>query len=307
MKTLTGMLAAALLVLCAQPALCHEGRGGMALEPRPSTRAISMGEAGLAETGSAAAFAVNPSCLPSLATLQAGLAHGNLIDGVPSSATCFSIALPFGTETDYLSGEARYKYGLGLSVQHEGFELAQGSGWSSQTVSLGLGYSPAPYLSAGIVTKTLFSTTDLADVGVRAYGIDVGTRLELTPRIDLGLVIRNILGAAKWDNGEDETVPAIFNLGGTVRIPYGMSAELAMAFAGTGGSKIGLGIDAPILETGFHVRGGYLHMPGDYSRSIMAAGFGFHYLRYRLAYAVRVDDENAFGVTHHISLSGDLR
>jgi hypothetical protein len=308
MKMLIGLLVASMLLLPAQQVLCHEGRGGLTLEPQLSTRALSMGETGLVESGSVEAFTINPSCLPFLTTLQAGLTHGSLISGVSSSATSLSIALPFGTEAAYPgSEEARHRYGLGLSIDHKGFELAQGSSWSCQMVSLGFGYLLAPFASAGIVSKTLFSSSDLQDAGVKAHGIDIGTRLELTPRIDLGLVIRNIMGGATWDGGESEAVPVIIDLGSAVMVPYGMTAELALAFAGNGDGKLGLGIDVPIMETGFHLRGGYLRRPGEYSRNILTAGFGFRHLRYRLAYAVRVGDENAFGLTHHFSLSGDLR
>ncbi|MFH1311693.1 MAG: hypothetical protein ABIJ00_00560 [Candidatus Eisenbacteria bacterium] len=308
MKTLICLFVTGTLLMSAHRALCHDGRGGLTLEPQVSTRGLSMGETGLVGTGDAESFAVNPSCLPLAATLQAGLAHGNLIDGVASSATCFSIAFPFGTsEGNPGSNAIRHKYGLGFSFDHKGFDLAQGSRWSCQTVSLGFGYMFSQYASAGIVSKTLFSSSDLDAVGVKAYGIDVGTRLELSPRIDLGLVIRNLVGGATWDGGENEAVPMVVNLGGTVMIPYDMSAELALVVAGSGGSKLGLGLDVPVMETGFHLRGGYAYRAGDYSRSLLTAGFGFRHQRYRLAYAVRVGDENAFGLTHHFSLSGELR
>jgi hypothetical protein len=308
MKTLISLLIAGTLLLPAHLALSHDGRGGLTLEPQVSTRGISMGETGLVGTGDAESFAVNPSCLPLATTLQAGLAHGNLINGVASSATCFSVALPFGTEAGYPGIETpRHKYGLGFSFDHKGFDLAQGSRWSYQTVSLGFGYMFSQFASAGILSKTLFSSSDLDDAGVKAYGIDIGTRLELSPRVDLGLVIRNLLGGATWDSGESEAVPVVVNLGSSVVIPYGMSAEAALAVTSNGGSKLGLGLDAPIMETGFHLRGGFLHRPGDYSRTLLTAGFGFRHQRYQLAYAVRVGDENAFGLTHHFSLSGELR
>jgi hypothetical protein len=61
------------------------------------------------------------------------------------------------------------------------------------------------------------------------------------------------------------------------------------------------------METGFHLRGGVSYIPGDYSRTLLTAGFGFSHQRYRLAYAVRMGDDNAFGLTHHFFLSGELR
>jgi hypothetical protein len=308
MKTLVITLIVSTVLLAMQAALCHDGRGGLTLEPQLSTRAVALGETGLVETGSAEAFAANPSCLPVLSSLRAGVAHGNMIEGISSSATCVSVALPFGPTAQYPGIDGlQHKYGIGLSIDHKGFELAQGSSWSCEMISVGFGYSVAPFASLGILSKMLFSSSDVDDAGVKAYGIDIGSRLELKPGIDVGLVIRNLGGSATWDGGEDEAVPVVFNLGGAVTIPYDIRAELAMGFVGNGGSKVGLGIDVPILKSGFHVRGGYARRSDDYGRDILTAGFGFKHLRYRLAYAVRIGDEDVFGLTHHFSLSGDLR
>jgi hypothetical protein len=153
----------------------------------------------------------------------------------------------------------------------------------------------------------LFSSSDIEDAGVKAYGIDIGSRLALSPRIDFAVVIRNLGGNAAWDGGEDEAVPVVIDFGGAVIVPYNVRAEIAVAVVSNGGSKAGIGLDVPIMETGFHLRGGYLHRSGDYSRNILTAGFGFRHLRYRLGYAVRIDDDAAFGVTHYFSLGGGLR
>lgn len=307
MKKLVGFIVVSAVLLVTRGGLCHDGRGGLTLEPQASTRAVSLGETGLLETGSAEGFAVNPSCLPLVGTTQVGLARGNIIQGISSSVTSLAIAVPFGQTIEHPgSGPIARAYGVGLSIDHRSFELAQGSSWSSETISLGLGRSLTPYASVGAVAKMLLSSSDVDHAGATAYGLDVAGRLDMDPRISVSMVVRNIVGSANWDGGQDESLPITLSLAGTVALPYDMCAELALIRPANGGGRVGGGVDAPIMMTGFHLRAGYARRLDGYSRNVFTAGFGFRHLRYRLAYAVRLGDESAFGRTHHFSLATGL-
>jgi hypothetical protein len=286
---------------------CHDGHGGLGLEPQLSTRGISLGQTGLTECGSAQAFGVNPSCLPAATGAQTAIAYGSLIEGISSSAFSLSFAFPFGPRLDYLGHEILgRRYGFGVSIDHKGFELSQGSGWSMETISVGFGYRIAPYVSVGILSKMLFSTSDLDSAGVRAYGIDVGTQLELSPGVKVGLALRNLGAAAAWDDAADERPPVILSLGGTFIFPKRIRADIAFTASSANAAKTGIGVEVPLRATGFDLRGGYIHHSGDYDRDVPTAGFGFRHLGYAFDYAACFDDDKAFGITHHFSLKYHL-
>ena len=283
----------------------HDGRGGLTLEPEVSTRALSLGEAGLTEIGQAVGFGVNAACLPWSPSTQVGVAYTDLIDGVSASVTSAAAVVPFGSMTDYgETGLAAHRFGIGLGLDHRRFELAQGSAWATQTISVGFGYSLTSYVSFGILSKLVFTDSDLAEAGAQGFGFDFGGRLAVHPDLDLAVVLRNAIASTSWDNGEDETPPLTIGLGASYELPLRISAEFALS-ALDDQVKYGAGLDIPLVSD-FHVRLGYLRHSADYARSVTMGGFAYYSRRFHLAYAFRSDEEEAFGQTHHFSLAVSL-
>jgi hypothetical protein len=307
MRRKTIALAATLVVTLTAGAIGHDGSGALTLEPRPSVGGVALGQTGLTRVGVADGFGSNPACLPRMPAPGIALARSSLIDGIASSVTSIWAAAPLGRPLIPPGEPTGSTFGIGLGFEHVGLELSQGSGWSSETVSLGFGYSAAAYASAGLLVKYLFSSSDIAGTEATAFGIDLGGRIELAPGVDLGLAVRNLLGNTSWDGGQDETPPFTVAVGGAVATPYGTTTEWAVIVTDNEGTRVGAGVEVPLMRTGFLLRGGYHRHSDDYSRNVVSAGFGFKHLRYRMAYAVRIDDEIAFGTTHHFSLGTDFR
>lgn len=283
----------------------HDGRGGLTLQPEVSTRALSLGETGLTETGQVAGFAMNAACLPLLPSTRVGVSYGELIDGVSASRMSVAAVMPLGASEEYPeSGSAAHRFGLGLGLDHRGFELARGSGWATETISVGLGYSLTSYASVGILSKVVFTNSDLDRAGAKGFGFDLGSRAALHPKVDLALVIRNLIASTSWDNGEDETPPLTISLGTSYTLFFGISAEFALS-ALDDQTKYGMGLDIPVISD-FHIRLGYLRHSADYARAIPTGGFGYDSRRFHLAYAFRSDEDEAFGSTHHFSLAVSL-
>jgi hypothetical protein len=295
------------LVVPGQIALGHDGMGGLAVDPGLSPEAIALGEGGLLESGVALGFAANPAMLPLQVQLEIGAGHAGLAENLSASITSAAVAFPIGRPLEFPGQDLRvHRCGAGLSVDHRSYELAQGSAWSSQTVAVGIGCALSTYGSVGILSKFLFTSSDLEDVGARAYGLDLGGRLEVGSRIRLATVIRNIVGSVHWEDGQDERSPLLIGLGARLVYPRSVQTDFNLTYSDNNGTRFGLGIEVPIARTGLCVRGGYVYYPGDYSRSVPTLGFGIQIRRYRLDYAARIDDENAFGTTHHVGLGLDL-
>lgn len=303
MKALTVSIIGIMLLAAAGPACGHEGSGGMSLTPRPSIRALAMGETGLVETRDAAGFAANPATLTWLSAAGVTLSHASLVDGVSASATSVCTAVPLGAVVTLPGlGTAGRRFGLGVCLDHSGVELSQGTDWGWDLVSVGAAYRLAPYASAGLTGKYLFSNSDLEGSAVQAFGFDLGAFVEMTPAVRLAMSLKNIVGTARWEDGDDESPPFAAGLGAGFLLPYGASGHLAFTFSGGGPGKLGMGVDVPVAMTGLSLRAGYLYHSGDYSRNVITAGFGYTYANFKVDYAVKLDDDLALGTTHHFSL-----
>jgi hypothetical protein len=301
-----GFLAVGMIVMLLVPAVAvsgHYGIGGISLKPQPSARAVAMGETGLVLVPDGSGFMVNPASLPWTFAPGFTVGYGGLVEGIPASTASLAAVLPFGDPVEIPGPEeVGRRFGLGVSLDRTGVELSQGTDWAQSMISVGIGCLPAPFASVGLACKYLVSSSDLEGADVKAYAADVGAFVELSSRVAVGLSVKNVLGVARWDNGEDESPPVLVGLGTGVALPYRASGNLAVTLSNSDPAKGGIGVEVPIAATGFDLRAGFLSHFGDHSRTILTTGFGLRYARFRLDYAVKLDDEVALGTTHHVSL-----
>jgi hypothetical protein len=263
-----------------------------------------MGETGVSEIADVAGFAINPASIPYGLEPQIGLSYGGLVQGISSSVISIAALAPLGDGISIPTVElVGTRFGVGIAFDHQSLELSQGSGWGTETIGAGFGYRITPYASVGLLAKFLFSNTGLQGTGVSAFGLDVSSILEFSRTLRLGLAVRNVPGTASWDDGENESLPLLFALGGTVRLPRDITAQVDVTASGSDRTRGGLGVDVPVLDTGFSVRAGYLYHSGGYTRNIPTFGFGFAYASVQIDYAARFDDGKALGTTHHFSLA----
>jgi hypothetical protein len=303
MRLLTASIVGTVLLACVAPVRGYDGMGGIDLEARPSVQALAMGETGVVETRNCAGFGANPAMLTWAPAGGVALSHGSLVEGLSTSATSFCAAVPLGASVNVPSlGDVGRRFCVGISLDHSGVELSRGTDWGWDLLSLGASYRLAPYASAGLTGKYLFSTSDLEGSDVRAFGVDAGAILEMTPVLRLALSLRNIAGKATWEDGEDETPPFGLGLGAGLSLPYQVLGHMTFTYSSGAPGKLGFGLDVPISTTGFSLRGGYLYHAGDRSRSTYTAGFGYAYGAVVVDYAVKLDEELVLGTTHHFSI-----
>ncbi|MGD9141520.1 MAG: hypothetical protein PVJ42_08265 [bacterium] len=309
MRTVTRvvLVSVALVLALSASAPAHEGRGGIDALPVTSTRGLALGETGLTEIGEAEAFMSNPSCLPSMTGHQVRVTYGTWFGGLTSSRTVLVYATALGGKVDYPGDPSvGRRFGLGIALDRTGVELSQGSGWAANVLYVGLAWAPVPYVSMALAPKFIFSSSDLPGGEVSGYAIDWGLRLDLTGRAGLGFVTRNIPGSAGWKDGESENLPAVYSLGAHYVLPYDLKAELMFAASGNVDNRLGLGIEAPILDSMLCVRFGISWISGDESRSAPTAGLGIDLDVLDFDYALKLDQDWATGTTHRVSIRLDF-
>jgi hypothetical protein len=309
MRTLTRTLGTALALSLALvgAASGHDGLGGLDALPQASTRGLALGETGLTELGEGESFMTNPSCLTSITGNQVRVTYGNYMKDLSSSRTILLYATSLGGRLEY-PGEPDLgrRYGIGIAFDRTGVELSEGSGWASNVLYIGLAWAPVPYVSMGLSPKVIFSSSQLESGKVSGFSMDYGLRLDLSPRVGLGFVVRNIPGNAGWKNGESETLPAVYSFGTHVTLPYDMIAEFMFAASGSVDDRMGLGLEVPLFEAMLAVRLGGLWVWGNENRSAFTTGFGVDLSVVDFDYALKLDDDWATGITHRLSLRFDF-
>jgi hypothetical protein len=299
--------AAALILVISCAAFCHEGLGGIDALPQASTRGLALGETGLTRTGESESFMTNPSCLTSIVGSQVRVTYGNWFQDLPSSRTVLLYATSIGRKIEYPgASDLGKRYGVGVAVDRTGVELSQGSGWASNVLYLGLAWAPAPYLSTGLAPKVIFSSSDLESGKVSGFSMDWGMRVDISPRVGLGFVLRNVPGNATWQDGESESLPAVYAFGAHVMLPYDVVAEFMFAASGSVDDRLGAGLEVPFLDSMLEVRMGGLWLSGNENRSNFTAGFGLDLSMLGFDYALKLDRDWATGMTHRFSVRFDF-
>jgi hypothetical protein len=295
------------LLIAAVPAHAYEGGGGLDLTPRACARAAAMGETGLVAPAGSGDCSANPALLAWNETRRIDLGYASLVQGLTASATHLCGVVPFGGPVEVAPGEkAGSLFGAGLCLEHGGLDLSQGTGWSWNLISLGLGCRLTSYASAGVAVKYLSGGSDLQGADVRAYAADAGVAAQVSRLLSVGLAVRNGLGRVDWKDGEAESPPALVAVGMGMALPYRIAAEVAAVLSGSRPAKLGAGFEGPMGRSGLAIRVGYVHFSGDYSRNVFTTGLGYRYRMFDLDYAVKLDDDLALGTTHTFSLGYKL-
>ncbi len=299
--------AVALILLLSCAACCHDGLGGIDALPQASTRGLALGETGLTRTGESECFMTNPSCLTSIVGHQARVTYGNWFQDLSSSRTILLYATSIGRRIEYPGAtDLGKRYGVGVAVDRTGVELSQGSAWASNVLYFGLAWAPAAYLSTGLAPKLIFSSSDLESGKVSGFSMDWGMRIDISPRVGLGFVLRNVPGNANWQNGESENLPAVYAFGAHVIMPYDLVAEFMFAASGSVEDRFGVGLEIPFLDSMLDVRAGGLWLNGIENRSNFTAGFGVDLSILDFDYALKLDRDWATGTTHRFSVRFDF-
>ena len=300
-------LAVAFMLALQGAVAAHEGAGGIDALPQASARGLALGETGLTETGESEAFMTNPSCLTSLETNQVRFTYGNWFEDLSSSRTILVYATSLGRRLEYPgAADLGRRYGVGIALDRTGVTLAEGSGWANNVLYAGLAWSPVPYASMGLAPKFIFSSSDLESGKVSGFAIDWGLRLDLSEGVSLAFVTRNIPGNADWQDGESESLPAVYSFGAHVMLPYDLRAEFMFAASGSVDDRLGLGLEMPLLDSMLEVRLGGLWRSGEESRSSLTTGFGVDLSMLDFDYALKLDRDWASGMTHRLSIRFDF-
>lgn len=175
-------------------------------ETGTGARALGMGEAFVALSDDAYAMNANVAGIGNMDRISATFDYSDLYGLGLLKQSYFGVVVP----TRY--GVHGFSY-TGLQVEFSPFPQKL-----SET-TLGYSYARAVGpLSVGTTVKYMDLTSDFAQGTGTGLGLDVGAKYQWTPRLALGVSIRNLYASVKYGTGTTETIPTSWRIGAAYRM-----------------------------------------------------------------------------------------
>ena len=212
---------------------------------------------------------------------------------------------PLGRElTEPLQTSHVSRNAVGAALDITSLTLIEGSGYREAALSLGGGVAPFGILGVGLVGRYERASSDVTDISASAWGVDFGVAIELADHLAAALAIRNALGRASFEGGDDEDRPAEFTLGIAAGRYKWWQAEIDWVFQNDVTSALSGGVEVHVVPGVVDLRGGVAREQDQFSsRIVPSAGAGFALDRLRLDYAFRADPDGSFDAQHQVALT----
>jgi hypothetical protein len=282
-------------IAAAAPTAAFERPGG-------GPRSAAMGGHVIVLTDDDYAMGSNPARL-AFADSSASAQYDRVDPGLNLWRGRLGVAFPLGrnaSEPLQASRVHRLAVGAAIDVLHLG--LIEGSAYREAALSVGGAFAPLNLLAFGVTARYERANSSLDGLGAKAWGVDVGATLDLSDHWVTGLAIRNALGRAQFDGGDDEDRPAEFTLGLATAHRRRFQAEIDYVLQRNTNSALSGGVEVHVLPGTLDLRAGVARELLGSARLIPSAGAAFLFQRYRLDYAFRSDRDGGFDAQHQLAL-----
>ena len=215
------------------------------------------------------------------------------------------VVLPLGRDlTEPLQTSKVSRNAVGFALDVTSLTLIEGSGYREAAVSLGGGLAPFGILGLGIVGRYERASSDVSDISADAWGVDVGASIELADHLAAAFAIRNAMGRASFEGGDDEDRAGELTLGIAAGHYKWWQAEIDWVFQHDATSAIAAGVEVHVVPGTVDLRVGIAQEKDAFSsRTVPSAGAGFAHSALHLDYAFRADPDGTLDAQHQLSLT----
>lgn len=254
-------------------------------------RPAAMGSAYSALADDAYAPTWNPAGLGLVDSIQ--IAAQELAYVQSTSYEYFSVAVPFSKPQDCTNDFWCGRSGVGGSIQYFGSGDITGldangnptGDYSTHYAAYNLSYGRAfgDKLSLGATGKLV--NAEIADVSANAFGMDLGSYYQLTPKAQLAATLMNV-GTNLTFLNEGDPLPLAFHMAGAYQVLPDWKTTLEVVFPRTGLVSLGMGAEWVPLPA-IALRMGYRtdDLSGLSPIAGFSAGMGVNFWNCELAYA----------------------
>jgi len=215
------------------------------------------------------------------------------------------VLVPLGSDlTEPLQTSHVSRNALGAALDMTSLTLIEGSGYREAAVSIGGGIAPFSLLGVGLVGRYEHASSDVTDVSASAWGVDIGASVELTDHLAAAFAIRNAMGRASFEGGDDEDRPGELTLGFAAGHYKWWQAEFDWVFQNDVTHALSGGVEVHVVPGMVDLRAGIAREQDPVSsRMVPSAGAGFALARVHLDYAFRADSDGSSDAQHQLALT----
>jgi long-subunit fatty acid transport protein len=246
-----------------------------------SARALALGGAYTAVADDTGAIIYNPAGLVQLE--KSTVAYlGTDVFGMGIMSQNLDFATYFGNG-----------FGLGVHLEQKDFATA-GLPYKEQVANFAFAKKVTNRLSFGVTAKVLTANADFDDAAIKArgFGFEVGLLAQLLPKLQAGLMVKDLFTMVNWQDGESkarETLPMGIALG----LRYDLDAQTMLA------ADLGTNLNDFTAHLGAERRlNENIVVRGGIDNKNISVGFGINYHSLNLDYGYSLHD---LGATQRIT------
>lgn len=302
MKTLTRILIVTIVCAVVGPLAAHaeSSQGGAFRLPAYGARGWGMAGAFIVIVDDESAVDWNPAGLAGTPR-TAGASYLQLIEGVTAGQSQLVFTMPLSRER-HETGIARHVAGAMLT--HLGVDVAGGETYSEDYLRLAYAFTPEPLVSFGFGASGYVSSSGVAGFDGSGTSVDFTGRLSLSKSLSTALVARDVFSRYTYGDGRTHEKEPQYILGLAWYTPHiAFEGDVVRSFGNW--SRVSIGAESAYLFSHVAVRGGISWLSGGEGRAVPAFGVSARAFANRLTlhYGAALDDEDAFGRTHRMSLA----
>ncbi len=288
---------ASLAALCGSAAAESSEGGAFSLRAY-GARAWGMGGAFVVLANDESALDWNPAGL-SHAGRVAGASYMQMVEGLSAGQSQLVFVMPV-TGARLETGAA--PHAAGAMLTNLSTDVAGGETYAENHLRLAYAFTPEPLVSFGLALAGFVSSSGVDGFDAWGTSVDFSGELSLSRHWALALVGRDLFSRYSFDDGHDYKKEPEYILG-LARQSGRLAVEADVVRSYGDWTRISAGAETEYFFSHVALRGGVAWLSSGESRTIPSFGVSVRLDRLTVHYGASIDDEEALGNTHRVSLA----
>jgi hypothetical protein len=267
-------------------------------------RSFAMGGALIALTEDSNSTLLNPSRLVYLRGFSANVSYTRPVEDVPIDRFEATAAMPIGTDISApLQGDSRtHRAAVGLAIEALGLDLSQGSRYNEVQFTVSGAWAPSNFASLGANGRVMVAGSEVDGLSASGVGLDLALSVALDPRIEGAIMVRNLLGKAKFEEAESsEDLLRTVTFGLALARTGWLYGEVDLVIESEKTYRVQMGGELTLLGI-VSARAGLRQWLQPETRTLFSAGAGVRVILLKVDYGVEFDKEEALGMAHRLTV-----
>ena len=300
MRMLTRILLVSLVApgLIAGRAAAESSEGGAFKLPAYGARAWGMGGAFIAIANDESAVDWNPAGIAHAGRVL-GASYLQLMEGISAGQSQLVFAMPL-THARQETGAATHAAGIMLT--NFSADVAGDETYSENYLRVAYAFTPEPLVSFGLGLSGFMSSSGVDGFDAWGTAIDFAGELSLSETWTLALVGRDLFSRYSYDDGHNYKKEPEYIVG-AARQGSRLTLEADVVRSYGNWSRVSAGAETEYFFSHVALRGGVAWLSSSEPRTIPSFGVSVKVDRLTLHYGASIDDDEALGNTHRVSLA----